>query len=131
MNKSEYEIKSWDEKPYFEGKDGSKLTRASITKIYVGDINGSGALDYLMAYNPDGSAHFVGIERIEGKVGTKSGSFVLSHEGIFQTGVASSSFKVLKGSATAGLIGLSGEGSFSTGHARTVPIDFKYSFENP
>ena len=131
MSKSEFEINSWDEKPYFEGKDGSKLTRASIAKSYVGDINGSGALDYLMAYNPDGSAHFVGMEQIEGKIGTKSGSFVLSHEGIFREGVASSSFKVIKGSATAGLIGLSGEGSFSTGHAKTVPIDFKYSFENP
>lgn len=130
MVKSEFKITSWDEKPYFEGENNVKLTRAVITKSYAGDISGTGALDYLMAYNPDGSAWFVGIERIEGKIGTKTGSFILSHEGTFQKGVASSSFKVIEGSATAELRGLSGTGGFSTGHSRSVPIDFKYVIEH-
>jgi len=129
MAKSEYKILSWDEKPYFEGDNNIKLTRAVITKSYDGELKGNGTLDYLMVYNPDGSAHFVGIERYEGKIGTKSGSFIISHEGTFHLGVASSIFKVVKGSATAELAGLSGEGSFSTGHASSVSIDFKYVIE--
>lgn len=129
MAKSEFKIKSWEEKPYFEGENNVKLTRAVITKSYEGEIQGSGALDYLMAYNPDGSASFVGIERIEGKIGAKSGSFILSHEGTFQKGVASACFKVIKGSATEALQGLSGEGGFTTGHAESVLIEFDYKFE--
>lgn len=130
MSETRFEIKSWDEKPYFEGKDKSKLTRAVIKKTYTGDIDGEGTLEYLMAYNPDGSAHFVGIERIEGKVGTRSGSFVLSHEGTFHAGVVKSDFKVVAGFAAAGLHGLAGSGSFTTGHSMTVPIAFNYRFEN-
>src|SRR5258706_7809276 len=33
-----FTIKSWDEKPYGEGPDLPKLTRAAVTKIFTGDI---------------------------------------------------------------------------------------------
>lgn len=128
MSQSQFQIKSWDEKPYFEDHGGIKLTRAVVTKFYTGGISGEGSLEYLMAYNPDGTAHFVGIEHIIGKIGNKSGSFLLSHEGTFQNGVATSRFKVVAGSAVAELKGLAGSGSYSTGHAMTVPFDFEYHF---
>src|SRR2546422_6337251 len=35
-----FAIKQWDEKPYSEGKDVPKLTRASVTKTFTGDIEG-------------------------------------------------------------------------------------------
>ena len=126
MNQSQFEITLWDENPYIEGKDGIKLTKAAITKSYTGDISGNGRLEYLMAYKPDGSAYFVGIEHVEGKIGTKSGSFILSHEGNFKDGTASSNFRVIEGSATGELTKLTGEGNFSTGHARSIPIEFTY-----
>jgi hypothetical protein len=37
-----------------------------VTKSFSGDIEGEGTLEYLMAYREDGSASFVGLERVEG-----------------------------------------------------------------
>src|SRR5262245_11513901 len=51
-----FAIKSWDEKPYSEGQDLPKLTRASITKTYTGSITGEAHVEYLMMYRSDGSA---------------------------------------------------------------------------
>ena len=62
-----FAIKSWDEKPYSEGPDLPKLTRAVVTKTFTGDIAGDGNVEYLMMYRSDGSATFVGLERVVGQ----------------------------------------------------------------
>ena len=33
-----FAIQSWDEKPYSEGQDLPRLTRASVSKTFSGDI---------------------------------------------------------------------------------------------
>ena len=58
-----FSIKSWDEKPYSEGKDLPKMTRASVDKTFTGDINGEGHVEYVMMYHSDGTAAFVGLHR--------------------------------------------------------------------
>jgi uncharacterized protein DUF3224 len=63
-----FAIKSWDEKPYGEREDLPKLTRASVAKTYTGDIEGEAQVEYVMMYRKDGSATFVGIERVIGRV---------------------------------------------------------------
>jgi hypothetical protein len=128
MTKTEFQIKSWDERPYFEGIDGIKLTRAAVIKTYTGEISGEGFLEYLMAYTPDGTADFTGIERVVGMAGNRTGSFLLFHTGTFQNGVATSSCRVIEGSATGELKGMTGSGGFSTGHSMTVAFDFDYQF---
>jgi len=59
-----FAIKSWEEKPYNESTDLPKLTRASVSKTYTGDIAGEAHVEYLMMYRSDGSATFVGLERV-------------------------------------------------------------------
>ena len=71
---SRFAIKSWDEKPYSEGQDLPKMTRAAVTKTFTGDIEGEGHVEYLMMYGSDGSATFVGLERIVGQVAGKEAS---------------------------------------------------------
>ena len=83
---SRFTIKSWDEKPYSEGQDLPKLTRAAVTKTFAGDIAGEAHVEYLMMYRSDGSATFVGLERVVGHVAGKAGSFVLQRTGIFESG---------------------------------------------
>src|SRR5437763_15492944 len=85
---SRFTIKSWDEKPYSEGQDLPKLTRAIVSKTYTGDIAGEGHVEYSMMYRSDGSAACVGLERVVGHVAGKAGSFVLQHTGVFESGVA-------------------------------------------
>src|SRR6476661_2618074 len=114
--KSRFSITGWDEKPYSEGQDLPKLTRAAVTKTFTGDIAGEGHVEYLMMYASDGSATFVGLERIVGRVGGKAGSFVLQRTGVFESGVAKESYSVVPGSATGDLRGLQGDGTTAVGH---------------
>ena len=121
-----FAIKSWDEKPYSEGPDLPRLTRASVVKTFTGDIEGEGRVEYLMMYRSDGSATFVGLERFVGRIGGKSGTFVLQRFGVFENGQAKESFSVVGGSATGELVGLSGEGSSAVGHGLEHPFSLDY-----
>ena len=51
-------------------------------------IEGEGQVEYLMMYRSDGSATFVGLEQVVGRIGGKTGSFVLQRTGVFEGGLA-------------------------------------------
>jgi hypothetical protein len=121
-----FAIKGWDEKPYSEGNDQPKLTRATVTKTYSGDIDGQAQVEYLMMYRSDGTATFVGLERVVGRVGGKSGTFVLQRTGVFEDGQAKESYTVIPGSGTDELRGLRGEGSSNVGHGMEHPFTMTY-----
>jgi hypothetical protein len=121
-----FTIKSWDEKPYSEGHDLPKLTRASVSKTFAGDITGDGHVEYLMMYRSDGSATFVGLERVVGQVAGKAGSFVLQRTGVFENGMAKESYFVVPGSGTGDLRGLRGEGTSAVGHGMEHPLTLNY-----
>ncbi|MFQ5945056.1 MAG: DUF3224 domain-containing protein [Anaerolineae bacterium] len=124
-----FTIDSWDEKAYDEFDDGRKMTRASIKKSFTGDVEGDGSLEYLMTYAEDGSATFVGMERVVGRLGDRSGSFVLQHVGTYEGGISRASLLVVPGSATGGLSGLEGEGSFVLGHDQPYTFTLDDNFE--
>jgi hypothetical protein len=121
-----FAIKNWDEKPYSEGQDLPRLTRASVRKTFTGDIEGEGQLEYLMMYRNDGSATFVGLERVSGRIGGRSGTFVLQRTGIFEGGQAKESYSVIPGSATGDLQGLVGDGRSAVGHGMEHPFTLSY-----
>ena len=123
-----FAIKTWDEKPYSEGQDQPRLTRASVTKAYTGDIEGEGQVEYLMMYRSDASATFVGLERVAGRIGDKTGTFVLQRAGIFESGEAKESYSVIPGSATGDLRGLLGDGSSAVGHGMEHPFILSYEW---
>ena len=124
-----FEVKAWEEKPYDEIDEGPKLTRASVTKSFSGDIEGEGTVEYLMIHRDDGSASFVGLERVVGRVGDRSGSFVLKHTGTFEGGTAKTTWFVVPGSGTGDLRGLRGEGGFASAHAERYSVTLDYDFE--
>jgi hypothetical protein len=121
-----FTITNWDERPYDEGPDLPKLTRAAVNKAFTGDIEGEGKVEYLMMYRGDGSATFVGLERIVGRVGGKAGSFVLQRGGKFEGGVATESYSVVPGSGTGELQGLRGEGTTALGHGHEYSLALEY-----
>jgi hypothetical protein len=122
-----FAIKSWDEKPYSEGQDQPKLTRASVAKTYSGDIAGEALVEYLMMYRPDGSAAFVGLERFVGRLAGRTGGFVLQRTGVFEGGRAKESYFVVPGSATGELRGLLGDGSSDVGHGMEHPFTLNFA----
>ncbi|OFW11927.1 MAG: hypothetical protein A3H96_26090 [Acidobacteria bacterium RIFCSPLOWO2_02_FULL_67_36] len=121
-----FAIKTWDEKPYGEGQDLPTLTRATVTKTFTGDIEGEGQVEYLMMYRSDGSATFVGLERVVGRIGGKTGTFVLQRIGVFESGQAKESYSVVPGSATGELRSLQGDGSTAVGHGSDHPFTLSY-----
>ena len=121
-----FAIMSWDEKPYSEGPDLPKLTRAAVAKTFTGDIEGEGHVEYLMMYGSDGSATFVGLEQVVGRLAGKAGSFVLQRTGTFENGVAKESYVVVAGSGTGELRGLRGQGESAVGHGLEHPLTLTY-----
>jgi len=124
-----FEGKTWDEQPYNEIEGGPKLTRATVTNAFQGDIEGEGSLEYLLVYRDDNTAYFVGLERIVGRIGDRSGSFVIQQTGVFADGKASATCLVVPGSASGELRGLRGEGSFVAGHGSPTSFTLDYDFE--
>jgi hypothetical protein len=123
------ETKSWDEKPYDEFEGGRKLTRASVTQSFQGDIEGDGAVEYLMAYPNENSASYVGLQKIMGRLGGRSGSFVLQLSGSYDGEMARCTWFVVAGSGTGELQGLRGEGGFRAPHGSQASYTLDYDFE--
>lgn len=121
-----FAITSWDEKPYSESPDLPRLSRARVTKTFTGDIDGEGQVEYLMMYRGDGSAAFVGLERVVGRVDGKAGSFVLQRLGTFEGGQAKETYSVVPGSGTGELRGLRGDGTSAVGHGNEHPFMLDY-----
>jgi hypothetical protein len=127
---AKFEVKSWDEKAYSEIAGSPKLTRASVLESIEGGIVGEGTTEYVMVYLTEDSASFVRIERIVGRIGAKSGTFVLQGSGTYENGTAKGDYFVVPGSGTGDLRGLRGKGSF---HAHREPrgtMMLDYEFES-
>ncbi|MDT5015812.1 MAG: hypothetical protein QOD39_1972 [Mycobacterium sp.] len=116
-----FEVASWDETPFEDGNEEPKLTEALVAKKYDGDIKGTSTTKWLMAYAPDKSATYVGIEHITGTIGGRDGSLVLFHDGEFRDGVASAVMRIVSG--TGELSGAAGGGKFRADPAGSVILD--------
>jgi hypothetical protein len=116
-----FEVASWDETPFEDGDDSTKLTEALVSKRYDGDIKGTSTTKWLLAYAPDKSALFVGVEHILGTIGGKKGGIVLLHDGEYRDGVASAELRVASG--TDGLANVAGTGKFRADPAGSMTLD--------
>jgi hypothetical protein len=106
-----FQVASWNEDAY-EERDGRRLTRASVTQRFEGDIAGDGAAEWLMAYQPDGTARFVGLQMVDGVLAGRRGTFVLETAGEFDGQVARWEASVVSGTSTGELTDLAGAGRF-------------------
>ncbi|MGO8960102.1 MAG: DUF3224 domain-containing protein [Streptosporangiaceae bacterium] len=106
-----FTVASWDESTYQELSGNGKLTKATVTFGLTGDLTGEATWDAVMYYRPDGSATFTGMQRVDGQLGGIAGSFVVRADGEFVNGEARSRWQIIEGSGSAGLAGLTGNGS--------------------
>ena len=124
--KGTFELASWTEDTYDELATGGKLTRASVTQTFAGDVTGAGGVEWLMCYQPDGTARFLGWQRVDGAVAGAEGSFVMETDGEFDGGKAVGRWTVVAGSGTAALAGLTGTGRFEAPHGPTATFTLDY-----
>ena len=125
-----FKIEGWEESAYSEEEDGRKLSQASVKQSFSGDIEGEGSVEWLMCYRPDQTAEFVGLQRIDGRLGGRSGSFVLLQtDGSFDGTEAKGQLAVVPGSGTGELSGLRGQGRFSAPRASEASMTLDCDFE--
>ncbi len=123
-----FHVKSWNEESSEELPGGAKVTRASVTQTYSGQIEGLSRVEYVMFHRSTGTATFVGLETIQGSVGGRSGVFVIRHTGVYEGGSARSDWSVVAESGTDELVGIRGTGSFEADHTMTGQVSLDLSF---
>jgi Protein of unknown function (DUF3224) len=101
----------------------SGLGRMSIDKVIEGDLAATTTGQMLSAgTETKGSAGYVAIERVEGVLAGRKGTFVLQHSGTMNRGVPSLSVSVVPDSGTGDLAGISGQ-------FKIMIADGKHSYE--
>jgi hypothetical protein len=119
--RAQFEVTSWDESPFDERTGVAKLTEALVEKSYTGDVEATSTTKWLMAYAPDKTATFIGLERIRGTFAGMHGSLVLQHVGTFADGSADADLTVVSG--TDELKSASGSGTFKANPAGSITLD--------
>lgn len=126
---STFTVDRWDEHPYHETSEGGKLTRAHVTQTFAGDIDGHGEVEWLMCYRTDATADFVGLQHFVGRIGERSGSIVLETRGAFNGTAATGPLRIVPGSGTGELVGMSGEGELRAPLGGEPSITLAYRFD--
>ncbi len=117
-----FEVTAWDEHAFDRRAGAAKLTRARVRKSYHDGIDGESVTEWVMAYQEDGNARFVGVERIVGSVAGREGTIVVQHVGTFADGVATAELTVVGGAGSGDLAGVDGRGDFRADPAGHVNL---------
>ena len=89
--------------------DGAPLGRMSLDKKFSGDLEGTGKGEMLTGMTSTrGSAGYVALERVIGKLKGKSGTFLLQHRGVMTRGAPDLTITVVPDSGTGDLAGIAG-----------------------
>lgn len=124
--KGKFRVERWEENSFSEKENAHRLTKASVEKIYWGDIEGRGIVEYLFLFNTDGSAQVYGLERFEGRIEDKHGSFVMEHSGTFEKGIADLNWNIVEHSGTDDLKNIAGHVEFRSGNQE----EYEFSLEH-
>src|SRR3954468_23045641 len=129
MLTGEFEVTNWNEDAYVQREGERKLTRATVEQNVSGDVSGRSTTDWLMTYQPDGTARFVGLQQLEGDIDGRSGTVVLESVGEYDGNEASGVLTIVPGSGTGAWSALRGTGSFRAPHGTTASYSLECSFE--
>jgi hypothetical protein len=99
------------------------LGRMTIDKQFHGDLEGTSKGQMLTGMTDvKGSAGYVAIEKVNGTLKGRTGTFILQHTGIMNRGVPQLTVTVVPDSGTGQLAGL-------TGDFKIIIADGKHSYE--
>ena len=108
--------------------DGKALGRVAADKQYHGDLEGSGKGQMLTATGEvKGSAVYVATERVSGKLGGRSGTFLLAHRGVMNRGAQQLEVDVVPDSGTGELQGIAGRLAINVTPDGKHVYDFEYT----
>jgi hypothetical protein len=125
--RGEFTVGSGGEDAYEALDGGVRLTHAQGTQSFTGDIEGDGAVHWLMLYRADKTAQFVGMQRISGTIGGRRGTVVLAAEGTHDGTGSTISLEVVAGSGSGELEGITGNGKLVNPGGKTGTYELDYS----
>ena len=97
--------------PYDETA-GPALSILSIRETFEGDIEGESVVRALQIRQEDGAIHMLSLQRVNGSLSGRKGSFVLQGSETIEDKTIKASWFVVPGSGTGELSGLRGTGGF-------------------
>ena len=112
--------KTWEEERADGAHGAHYVARATFTTEWAGEIAGSSTCWLLIAYvdgDPDRPESLVGpytgFELVTATIGGRSGTFVLAASGDHRGGVARTDVRIVEGSGTGDLAGITGSGNYA------------------
>jgi hypothetical protein len=123
------DVQTYEPQPYDASTDGPDLVEIHVTERFSGDIEGEGVVRFRQALHADGTATFVGIERVHGRIGDRAGSFLLQDDGTADAETVRGTWFVVPGSGTGQLTGLRGEGGFTAQLGKSAAATLDYWFD--
>ena len=127
-----FDVKVTPQKPDTQIARAANLGRLTIDKRFHGDLEGISKGEMLATQTEvPGSAGYVAMERVSGKLRGRTGSFVLQHSATMQRGEQKAQISVVPDSATGELRGLTGTMSITVGKdgSHAYAFDFQLTAE--
>ena len=127
-----FDVKVTTQKPDTQVARAANLSRLTIDKRFHGDLEGISKGEMLaLQTDVQGSAGYVALERVTGKLKGRSGSFVLQHSATMQRGEQQAHISVVPDSATGELRGLAGTMSITVAADGSHAYAFEFRLEGP
>ncbi|MEO6725154.1 MAG: DUF3224 domain-containing protein [Blastocatellia bacterium] len=124
-----FEVKLAPQAPDDNAGD-APLGRMTIDKQFHGDLEATSKGQMLAAMTEvKGSAGYVAIERVSGKLAGRSGTFVLQHSGTMTRGAVQLTITVVPDSGTGELVGLAGKMAINIADGEHS-YDFEYTLDD-
>ena len=125
-----FDVKVNAAKPDTQVARAANLSRLTIDKRLHGDLEGISKGEMLaLQTETKGSAGYVALERVTGKLKGRSGSFVLQHSATMNRGDSRAEISVVPDSASGELRGLSGKMIISVASDGTHSYEFDFRLE--
>ncbi len=119
--------------PQTEDKVGDPTVgRMSLDKQFHGDLEGTSKGQMLAVSSTDvqGSAGYVAMERVNGTLGGRKGTFALQHSGTMTRGAPQLSITVVPDSGTGEIVGLAGKMTINIVDGKHF-YEFEYTLAEP
>jgi len=124
---SPFRIDSFEPEPAYSDGDGVRYERIRIAKSFTGDLVAESKVEMLSVRAEPTGAGYVALERIEGTLQGKRGTFALLHLGTMVGEKPWAQWPIAPGSGTAELTGISGQATIEIDDAgaHTLLLDYE------
>jgi hypothetical protein len=128
--KGPFDTADWNAQPPFDDRDGVTLGHVTLGKTFHGDLTAEGVVHLTVVGTPvENSKSYVAVERIEGTLHGRSGSFVVQHNAVSDRGEQSLTVTVVPDSGTGELTGLRGRMEIDVAPDGSHSYVFDYTLE--